>query len=130
MKSRKLLKTFLAITMCVLGLGSMLALPTFAEANPCDPDLPEAVREANGCTHTSSDAFESTLTGILNGIIGASSLVAVIFILIGGINYMTSAGDAGKVAKAKSTILYATIGLAVCVLAFAIVNWAIGAIAG
>jgi len=43
---------------------------------------------------------------------------------------MTSAGDAGKVAKAKSTILYATIGLAVCVLAFAIVNWAIGAIAG
>ena len=53
-------------------------------------------------------------------------IVAAVFIVVGGFNYMTSAGDAGKVAKAKNTIIYALIGLVVCVLAFAIVNWAIG----
>ena len=38
---------------------------------------------------------------------------------------MTSSGDAGKVKKAKDTILYGVIGLVVCVLAFAIVNFVI-----
>ena len=38
---------------------------------------------------------------------------------------MTSAGDTGKIEKAKKTILYACIGLAVCALSFAIVNWVI-----
>lgn len=38
---------------------------------------------------------------------------------------MTSTGDAGKIKKAKDTILYAVIGLVVCALAFIIVNWAI-----
>ena len=35
------------------------------------------------------------------------------------------AGDAGKVKKGKDTILYGLIGLVVCVLAFALVNWVI-----
>ena len=41
---------------------------------------------------------------------------------------MTSTGDTGKTQKAKNTILYALIGLAVCALAFAIVNWTISTI--
>lgn len=67
----------------------------------------------------------SNITGILNGIIAALGIVAVIVIIIGGIGYMTSAGDAGKVKKAKDTILYGLIGLIVVALAFAIVNFVI-----
>lgn len=128
MKLRKYLNTILVAFLCVFGLSTFIAAPTLAVDPSYDPW--SEVEKADGQNDDNEDKFSSTLTGILNGIIGASSLVAVIFILIGGINYMTSAGDAGKVAKAKSTILYAVIGLAVCVLAFAIVNWAIGAIAG
>lgn len=65
---------------------------------------------------------------ILNNVIAVSSVIAVIFIIIGGVGYITSAGDTTKVQKAKSTIKYACIGLAVCALAAAIVNFAIGAI--
>ena len=43
----------------------------------------------------------------------------------GGIKYATSAGDSNKVTAAKNTILYAVIGLAVAVLAFAIVNFVV-----
>ena len=43
---------------------------------------------------------------------------------------MTSAGDAGKVKKAKDTILYGVIGLVIVVLAFAIVNFVIVNILG
>ena len=65
------------------------------------------------------------VTAIINAVIGVLGLVCVVVMIIGGINYMTSSGDAGKVKKAKDTILYGLIGLIVCVLAFAIVNWVI-----
>lgn len=66
-----------------------------------------------------------SITGIINGIIAALGIVAVVIIIIGGVSYMTSSGDASKVKKAKDTILYGVIGLVICVLAFAIVNFVI-----
>ena len=69
--------------------------------------------------------LEGNIINILNGVIGVLGLVCVVVMIIGGVNYMTSAGDAGKVKKAKDTILYGLIGLAICVLSFAIVNFVI-----
>ena len=65
------------------------------------------------------------ITNIINGVVGALGIVAVVVIIIGGILYMTSSGDAGKVKKAKDTILYGIIGLVICALAYAIVNFVI-----
>ena len=62
---------------------------------------------------------------IINAVIGVLGLIAVVIVIIGGVQYMTSSGDAGKVKKAKDTILYGIIGLIICVLAFAIVNFVI-----
>jgi len=62
---------------------------------------------------------------IINSVIGVLGLAAVVVVILGGIQYMTSTGDAGKVKKAKDTILYGIIGLVICVLAFAIVNFII-----
>ena len=66
-----------------------------------------------------------SIVGILNGVIGILAAVCVVIIVLGGVQYMTSAGDAGKVKKAKDTILYAVIGLVVCALAATIVNFVI-----
>ena len=74
--------------------------------------------------------LDSSIISIINAIIGVLGLVCVIVIIIGGVNYMTSSGDAGKVKKAKDTILYGIIGLVICVLAFAIVNFVISNIIG
>lgn len=88
---------------------------------------PDSVKAACGCPATTTkDKFSVVIQNILSAVIAISGLVAVVFIIIGGINYMTSAGDPGKVKKAKDTILYALIGLIICALAFAIVNWTIG----
>ncbi len=69
--------------------------------------------------------LNESITTILNGIVGALGIVCVVVMIIGGVNYMTSSGDSGKVKKAKDTILYGLIGLIVCVLSFAIVNFVI-----
>jgi hypothetical protein len=46
-------------------------------------------------------------------------------IIYGGIQYVISVGDSGKVAKAKNTIIYAVVGLIVAILSYAIVNFVI-----
>ena len=75
-----------------------------------------------------SDTLKADITTILNAVIGVLGIVAVLVIIIGGVSYMTSSGDAGKVKKAKDTILYGVIGLIICALAAAIVNFVIGTI--
>ena len=72
-----------------------------------------------------SDDLSGSIVNILNVIIGVLATVCVVVIVIGGVQYMTSSGDAGKVKKAKDTILYAVIGLVVCALAATIVNFVI-----
>ncbi len=124
MKS-KILKTIFIIAISALGFNTLTTtLPTYAQNDVCSSSAPSEVKKAAGC-YGNSNALPGLITGILNAIIAVSGIVAVIFILIGGINYMTSAGDSGKLEKAKKTILYAAIGLAIVALSFTIVNFVI-----
>ena len=63
------------------------------------------------------------VANIFNWFFGSAGVVAFIFIFMGGFSYMTSAGDSAKLQKAKQTILYAVIGLAIVILALAINNF-------
>ena len=67
---------------------------------------------------------------IVNAIIFIIGIVAVVMIILGGISYATSQGDPSKVKKGKDTILYGIIGLIVALLAYAIVNFVLGALQG
>ena len=84
----------------------------------------ESVNPVNG----GGDNLVGNITTILSQVIAVLGLVCVVVMIIGGVTYMTSSGDAGKVKKGKDTILYGLIGLVICVLAFALVNWLIGSI--
>lgn len=64
----------------------------------------------------------------MNWFIGIGGVVAAIFIVYGGIAYITSNGDANKVQKAKNILLYAVIGLAIVGLAKIITSFAFGLI--
>lgn len=123
---KKIIATIIATMVALVGLTA----PAMAAADPFCENLKDTpAYEKMGCGEgAKEDEFKKVITNILNTIIGISGLVAVVFVVIGGINYMTSTGEAAKIEKAKKTILYALIGLAVCALAFAIVNWAVGAI--
>ena len=122
----KLIKSLAIATICAFGLNILCLSPTFADDPICNNDnISAEIKAANGCPGTSTPEFTNTVTNILNAIIAVAGIVAVIFIIIGGVQYMTSTGDPGKTKKAKDSILYALIGLIICALSFAIVNWAI-----
>ena len=75
------------------------------------------------------DAY-ATVGKVLDTIYLWVGIIAVIFIVIGGVNYTTSQGDPNKTKKAKTTILYAVIGLIVSLLAFGITSFVLNALEG
>ena len=127
-------KFIVAIIIAFLSFANLVHLnPTPVHAvdhyNICEQDdVPNEVKKANGCDGGADSNLSNVIVNIINGIIGVLGIVAAIFILVGGINYMTSAGDVSNIEKAKKTILYAVIGLIIAVLTFAIVNFVIGII--
>jgi len=58
------------------------------------------------------------VTSILLFVIGA---ISIIMIIVGGIKYVTSAGDQSQLTSAKNTILYAIVGLVIASASYAIV---------
>ena len=63
-----------------------------------------------------------TITNVLLFAVGA---ISVIMLIIGGIRYVVSGGDSTAVQNAKNTILYASVGVVVAILAYAVVNFVI-----
>lgn len=137
MKVKKIVFTIM------LAMVSMITLASFANADSAmavfDPDTqcpetslykmskgkPKAeVKTLADCNLTKEDkSLMDTATDIINVILGVIGVVAVAVIVIGGIFYVTSAGDAAKTKKAMHAIIYAIVGLVIALLAFAIVNF-------
>lgn len=67
---------------------------------------------------------------IVNTMLLIAGIVAVIFIILGGIAYMTSTGDPGRITQAKHTILYAIIGLIITIIAIPVSQFVIKVIQG
>lgn len=110
-------------TFAVAVLGALSLAPAVPVA-AIDP-LADACRNNGGsaiCKNDDEDATDviDTLVDVLLYLVGA---IAVVMIIVGGIMYTTSSGDAGKVTKAKNTLMYAIVGLLVAFFAFALVNW-------
>lgn len=80
----------------------------------------EALIKANEVKLTGTQVSDSNaaLTSITNTVYMVAGIVAVVGIVTGGYLYVTSMGDAGKIAKAKNAIFYSVIGLIIVAVAF------------
>lgn len=76
--------------------------------------------EAGNCSNTSINTIVKAVINILSILVGA---LAVIMVIYAAFRYITSGGDGGKVASAKSTLIYALVGLAIAALAQLIVRY-------
>jgi hypothetical protein len=68
-------------------------------------------------------ASQNTLAKILTIVFTIIGAMALLFMIIAGLRYITSAGDPAKVATAKNQILYTAIGLIIAASAAAVVNF-------
>jgi len=70
-----------------------------------------AVTLFEGVDTNSLDGVSKLLNNAVTILLGFVGVLSVIFIIVGGIQYITSAGNSGGTEKAKKTITYAVGGL-------------------
>ncbi len=98
-------------------MNMLVAFTILSQISPSDLNLPN--QSANPGT---------TLPAIMTVVFGIVALLSVLFVAIGGIKYTLSAGDPQGIQKAKNTILYALVGLAIAVSSFTILSFVSGKI--
>ena len=91
--------------------------------------IKDQVTTSQGGTGASGN-LQSSVGTIINFVTGFFAVIAVIAIIIGGVQLTTSQGDPGKAKKGKDAIIAGVIGLVICLLAFMLVNFVIRALQG
>jgi hypothetical protein len=114
--ARKLLTTATA-----LSLYLTTAAPILAQGQNVTL-CPESIFSTANCNAQASATFQGIIGTILTYLLIAGALVAIIFLIWGGIKWITSGGDKAKVESARNTIIGAIIGLIVVFASFLIIN--------
>jgi uncharacterized protein YacL len=105
--------------------GAYLALTSTVFAggpnvNPC----PETGQFQALCNLT-GDNIGAIVGAVVTFLLVIAVLIALFFLILGGIRWITSGGDKGKVESARNTIIAAIIGLVIAFLAFFILSVAL-----
>jgi hypothetical protein len=104
-KPSLLLTAFLGIIVSSLTHPSFTYAQIFPEL--VKPDQPNPLSD-----------LEKIFANIINALIPTAGIVLFVMLVIGGLIYLSSGGDPESAQKAKSTITYAIIGIALLVLAW------------
>lgn len=119
---KKLILASLAVVGVVATATATVPVISPAKAvNPygaCDASSSSAICKGKG--ESLSEGFVKPTINIILWVVGVA---AVIVIIVAGLKYVTSSGNPSAVSSAKTTILYAVIGLVIAITAYAIVNF-------
>ncbi len=78
--------------------------------------------DKNDCGETASDV-PGVLLAIVDDLLRIAGIVAIVFVIMGSFEYAGSRGNSEKAASAQSTIISALTGLAVALVAVALVSF-------
>ena len=122
------LKIFLPLFFILSMLGGQAVVPAaaFACGNPSGSSTDQVI---NGANPNGTDCSGSGITKIVRAAVTVLSIIigaaAVLMIVVSGLRYITSSGDSAKVSAAKTTLIYALIGVAIAALAQLLVHFAL-----
>jgi hypothetical protein len=109
--------------------GSMVMVPAVANAS-FKGDACQGVNDLSGtpgnnCDPNAGNKVENLVSAVIKILSYIVGIAAVIMVMIGGFKYITANGDSGAMASARSTIIYALIGLVIAALAQVLVHFVI-----
>lgn len=124
------MKTKISAALATLGILAYSALPAFATNHPVDID--PCARGQRGGTNfgdlcdLNADSIGTVVSTVVTVLLIAAVIIALFFLIWGGIRWITSGGDKGKVDEARKHIVAAIIGLIVAFLAYFILQLVLG----
>ncbi|MBL8029733.1 MAG: hypothetical protein JNN11_00605 [Candidatus Doudnabacteria bacterium] len=102
----------------VIVMALMLVLPVVSYAQL--PNLNCSDLQGVNCNQTQT--VSGLIKLVINWMLALAGLIAVLFLIIGGFWYITSAGNEEQAEKGKGTVINAIIGIVIIVLSWVIVN--------
>jgi hypothetical protein len=124
-----MMKSLMLTAVFVIAFVTMFAGQTAFAANPYSGvDCSGSAKDSALCKASSSDPLTGpggAIVKIANIIAYLTGAAAIIMLVIAAIRFISSGGDPGNVKKARDTILYVLIGVAVVVLARSIIVYII-----
>jgi type IV secretion system pilin len=127
--SATLLLVIFAVTISCNAVGALsLPMPHMVASAASNEACTGAglVTDASGtCEGDNGLALGGTITTIINLLSAIVGVVAVIMIIVAGLQFITSNGNPQNVAKARSSLIYALVGVVIVVLAETIVHFVI-----
>lgn len=126
---RRLVRAVAAVSIL---LGLAMPATAFAGTDPfAGVDCNGQASNSTLCN--SRNVQENPLTGPNGAITSAINImsviagfVAIVFIIFGGIKYITAGGASDEISKAKHTIIFAIVGLIIIVISRAVIGFVIG----
>jgi heme/copper-type cytochrome/quinol oxidase subunit 2 len=70
----------------------------------------------------SSQSLSDLIANVIRVLLIFAGVIAIVFVIIGGYQYIVSGGNEETAEKGKKTLINAIIGIVVIVLAYAIIN--------
>ena len=120
---RKLfLITFLiALSLTVLSFAVAPANLAFAQGTEVDSGLGKIQGPFSGINFDTSNPYR-LVASLITLALQIGFMIAVVFVIIGGYMYVTSAGNEETAEKGRKTIINAIIGLVIVILSYSIVT--------
>lgn len=129
---RTKIKNIIAIIFLVFGLFVITGANVSAADCSTGPGQPRLIEDPrthlcvpvpNGSPGVAGAlSINDLVVRIINVLLAIAAIVAVLFIVIGGFRYITSAGNEDQAKKGRHTVVNALIGLAIVILAYALVS--------
>lgn len=117
---RKIATMVMLGVMMLVGAGVVTSGRVSADTTICsDENATLDMKELAGCDE---DKLVDEVANVgLNIVLSATGIIAVGVMVYGGFVYLTAQGDPSRAKRGRDVILYGLVGLAVTLLAFAIV---------
>lgn len=124
MKMKKFSYLSAAIITAFVSLMGVFSPVVFADAKSAACAGAGLVAGKNTCdTAPGEPNVESAVQKGINLFSVVVGIIAVVMIIVGGLKFMTSQGDASQANSARNTLIYASVGLVVVALAQLIVKF-------
>ena len=132
---RRFLTTIaLSVGVMVAGLGLFAPLPVLAGSpttSGASSQICQGISQTTG-TGGGTCKNDGRLTNVVRVIVNLLSviigIVAVIMVMVAGFKYITAGGDSSSISSAKTTLVYAIVGLVIVALSQAIVRFVLNKI--
>jgi TRAP-type C4-dicarboxylate transport system permease small subunit len=130
---KKILKKLsLVLSVLALALAVTFSIGGLVQAapSPNKDEVCKGIEATGGDCDTGEDEINNLVASIINVFSWVVGVVAVIMVIYGGFEYVTSGGDSAKAAKGRTTILFALVGLVIVVLAQVLVKFVLNKATG